>query len=173
MSVRHLAETTVNLIITQIQNNIASALAAVTADSSPNKSTVQVTTEPPRTYFIYENPQGYTTPAVIVVCDEFDFRPAAKGANHISAVARIGVACVLEDRDLQRLTVKAYRYLDAFHNVLAQTEIDDPTDGVKLIIIVKKAGFTPHYYPRAQSDPQGLFRKEVQLECEVEHYENF
>lgn len=172
MSANHLAETTVNMMIQYIQANIDAALDAVQTDTSSYKSIDHVTLESPRSYFIYPKIKGYQTPAVMVIVDDFDFRPSIKGANHINASVRTSVAVLLEDRDEERLTIKAYRYLDAFHKVLEQAEVEDASIGVKIVIIVNRALFTPHYTD-AGSDSQGLFRKELQLECAVEHYSNF
>lgn len=171
MSTRHLAEQSVNMMIDYIQSNIAGALSGVRNYTGPARSIDVVTTEPPRQYFLYAPIKGYRTPAVLVILTDFDFRPEQKGANHINAKAAITVACLLEERDLERLTIKSFRYLDAFHEVLGQAEITDPVANVKLIVIVKRATLTPEY-TNAGEDPQGIFRKELHLECDVEHYSN-
>lgn len=173
MSTRHLAETAVDLVTTYLEDNLPTALAGVIADiPNPNRFPDIVTLEAPRTYFVYPKIKGYTLPAVMVIVDSVDFRPAQQKANYISAVMRMAVVLYMEERDEERLTIKAYRYLDAFHNVLAQTQIPDSHDNAMLTIIVERAGFSPHYTIAGQ-DPQGLFRKELQLECSVEHWINF
>lgn len=170
-NVNYLAETTVNMIRNYIQANIATALSNVTLNPSSVISADHVTTEPPRQYFIYAPIKGYLTPAVIIDLAKFDFRPGEKKANHVNAACEITIACLLEDRDEERLTIKCYRYNDAFYNILAQAEIVDVTDQVKLIVIVNSSTFTPSYSDAGKD--VGIFRKELHLECKVEHYSNF
>lgn len=172
MSTQYLAETTVSMIMSYLETNLPTCLAHVRASDFTNRFLDSVTTEPPRSYFVYPRIKGYTLPAVMVIIDQFDFRPGEKKANHVNAAARCGISCFLEDRDEERLTIKAYRYLDAFYECLAQQEIVSTTDNVKLIVVINRAMFTPHYTVAGQ-DPMGIFRKELQLECSVEHYSNF
>jgi len=165
---RDLSELTRNMIITYLQNGIDAALASIRA----NRPNAIVTTESPRQYFTYPKAMGYTPPAVFVIIEDFNFRPAEKGANHINATVRTNVAILVEDRDLMRLTIKADRYMDALHLLLAQAELYDSTHNVKLIVIVQRAMFSPEY-TNAGDDPQGLFRKEVRLECDIEYFANY
>lgn len=169
MSVRHLAETTRNMTQQYIKDNIAAALTGVRADRTDGF----VNLEPPQSYFIFPKALGLKTPTIFTVVEEFDFRPSQKGANHINAMVKLHVTALVEDKDLDRLTIKADRYFDALHNVLAQAQIVDAGKGVRLNVIVSRATFSPEYSNANQQDPQGLFRKEVLLECEIEHYSNF
>ena len=166
---RDLSELTRGMVIDYLQTNFDAALTSIRTNRLP--STI-VTTESPRQYFTYPKAAGYTPPAVFVIIEDFNFRPAEKGANHINAVVRTNVAILVEDRDLYRLTIKADRYLDALHLLLAQTELYDTNHNVKLIVIVQRAIFSPEY-TNAGDDPQGLFRKEVRLECDIEYYANY
>lgn len=168
MSARHLAETTRDMIQDFIKANIATALADTRAQNTDGF----VNIEPPQSYFIYPKAHGYRTPAIFTIVDEFDFRPSQKGANHINAMVKFNVSALVEERQLDRLTAKADRYLDALHQILGNASIVDTTKKVRLVVIVNRASFSPEY-TNAGDDPQGLFRKEVVLECEVEHYSNF
>jgi len=172
MGTRRLAEVTVEMIIAYIKANISASLDDTSADTDTNRWPEAVSLEDPRNYLIAAPAQAYTTPTVIVYLDNFDYRPSQKGANHINAMAKITVACILEDRDLERLALKAYRYNDAFHEVLAQAEIVDSNNAVKLVVIVERTSFTPEF-SNAGDEPLGTFRKELHLECSVEHYSNF
>ena len=165
---RDLSELTRNMIIAYLQTGMTAALASIRA----NRPNALVTTENPREYFIYPKAKGYTPPAVFVIIEDFNFKPAERGANHINATVRTNVAILIEDKDLMRLTIKADRYMDALHLLLAQAELYDSTHNVKLVIVVQRAEFSPEY-TNAGEDPQGLFRKEVRLECDIEYYANY
>lgn len=170
MGVRNLIEETRDLVIDHIKANIAIALNDKRTQMTGDVPAV--TTEPPRQYFIYPKAKGFLPPSVFVICNEFDFRVAQKGANHINAQANVTIAILVEDRDMERLTTKADRYFDAMHQVLAEATILDQGKNVRLKVIVVRGTFSPEY-TSAETDPQGTFRKEVHLECEIEHYSTY
>ena len=165
MSVRHISEITRNMVQAHIRANIAAALSDLRTDMADPI----VTTEPPQSYFIFPNAQSYKTPAIFTIVESFDFRLEKQNANHINANVKLNVAALVEDRDLYRLTIKADRYSAALHFVLAQYPLVDLAKNVKLVILVDQVTFSPEY-SNAGDDPQGLFRKEVLLECSVQHY---
>jgi hypothetical protein len=167
MASRKLAEVATNLIIARIKSEIAAALADVRTDRVDGK----VSTEVPRNYFIYEKAIGFQAPAVFVICQEMDFRKAERGANHINAVSRFGVSVLIEDIDCDRLTIKAWRYQAALHKILDQTHLDDVDETMKIVVKVNNASFSP-VFTNAGESPNN-FRKEVVLNCDVEHYESF
>lgn len=167
LSTRHLAENTRNLIISYLKSNLPTSLS----DERAANTDGFVNLEPPQQYFIYPKAKGYKTPAIFVIVDEFDFRPQQKGANHINATVKVNVSITVEEQQEDRLTVKCDRYFDALHETLAQASILDSTTGIKLIVIVQRASFSPVFIP--EGSPESVFRKEALLECEVEHYSNF
>jgi hypothetical protein len=170
MSAPRLTEETVGLIISHIQTNIAQALTDVRADRPDN----QVVTEIPASYFNYENAHGYQTPAIFVICETFDFKLDQYQANYINADAKINVSVLVEDKDKNNLTVKTWRYQSALHQLLAQTQLQSTDNKVKLTIKVMNATFSPLYSKvRNKDSVEAVFRKEVLLECEVNHQENY
>jgi hypothetical protein len=70
MSVHYLAETAVNEIQSLIKDNISDVLAALRTDRGDAK----VSTEPPQSYFFYEEAKGYRTPAVFIIARNIDFQ---------------------------------------------------------------------------------------------------
>lgn len=170
MSGRQLVETDIALMQTQIQTNIVAALAAVSATRADNK----VATDAPKDYYIYPKAKGYRTPCVFLIADDVDFRKRERGQNHINATNKINVSVLIEDKDAERLTRKAYRYQAALHQVLDQVTLTSSDLKVKITIVVARATFSPLYTDTTDpTAPNAVFRKEVVLECEIEHYESF
>lgn len=168
MTGRQLIETDIDLIETQIKSNIATALA----DVRTQRADPTVSTEPPNGYYIYEKSQAYRCPAVFIIGDRIDFKKLEKQANFIDAVSRINVTVLIEDKDAERLTIKAWRYQAALHEVLDQVQLTSADSRVKITIVVMNASFSPLY--SLTQDPtaaNAIFRKEVVLECDVHHYE--
>jgi hypothetical protein len=165
-----LTEISADLIEQTIKADIAAALTAVRTQRADPK----VTTEPPRSYFIFEKPKAYQCPAIIIIPQGYDFRPSEGGANHINAILRIDVAVVVEDRAADLATRKAWRYQAALMKVLAQRSLTSADGAVKLVVVVNRAEFSPLF---TQSEdpaaPEGPFRKEVRLECGAHHFEAF
>ena len=169
MSANNLTEILVDLVEAQIKANIATALTEV----KTARNDALVSMEPPQSYFIYSPAYGYRTPAVFIIADNIDFR-LGLGQNHINAKHKINVAVVIEDKDAERLTIKAYRYQAALNKVLEQVSLSDTGNTVQYIVKVIRAEYSS-LYTNAQKpdDPMGVFRKEVLLELEVENFENY
>lgn len=164
-----LTEATVTLIQDHIKANIAGSLAAIRSDTPDDK----VTTEPPKSYFLYPKAKGYRTPAVFIIAEEFDFKVQERGANYISGSVRINVSVLLEDRNRDLLTIRCWRYQSALHQLLSQTQLTTSDNALKIITIVTRARYSPLYSNVKNEDaPEAIFRKEVLLELEVDHYEN-
>lgn len=169
MGSNNLSEIAVDLIIDHIRQNIAAALADVRSD----RADPIVNTEVPQSYFIFPKPWGYRTPAVFVIAENIDFK-LDRGQNHINAMIRMNVGVLVEEKDLERLTIKTYRYQAALHKLLNETRLTNTSGSVVYIVKVTRAEYSPIYTnAQAPNDVQGVFRKEVRLECEVEDYENF
>lgn len=169
---QQLIETDSNLLIAHIKANFPAALAGIRAVRADNS----VTTEPPpsESYFIYPGARGFRPPAVFVIGDEIDFRNEQMGANFIDARVRINVSIVVEDKDKQKLTVKAWRYQAALSGMLTQTTLLSADQKVKIVSIVRRATFSPIYTNAKNAEsPEALFRKEIILELDVDHYESF
>lgn len=171
MSANNLAEIAVDLIEAHIKANIGTALTEVRTA----RADAFVTTEVPQSYFIYPKPTpwGYRCPAVFVIVENIDFK-LDRGQNHINSRMKINVAVLVEDKDLDHLTVKAYRYQAALNKILEETALSDAALTVRYIVKVIRAEYST-VYSNAQrdGDPQGAFRKEVLLELEVEDFEQF
>lgn len=169
MSVQYLAETSVNEITSLIKANISAKLAALRTDRGDSK----VSTEPPQSYFIYEEAKGYRTPAVFVIARSIDFQKEVYGANHTAAKIDIGVSVLVEDKDKEKLSIKAWRYQAALHEILNQAIIVVSPNKAKLFLIVKNADFSPVFTAKQAEGSSGAFRKEVALTVEVQQRESF
>lgn len=169
MSVQKTAEESIKGVTSLIRAGITAALTKVSVDRADN----MVNLIPPREYFTYEQPKGFTLPAIFTMVDRVDFHKD-RGANFHAATVQMSVAVLLETMRQDQLTLMAYRYLDAMLEVLdlAQYVDPDPANKVKMTVLVKNAVFTPAY-SNAGDNTQGLFRKEVHLACDIEHYSNF
>lgn len=169
MTIPLLAEGDVTLITAFIKANIASSLADVRQYWSDSA----VTTEPPQSYFTYPKPAGYKLPAVFVIHQDMDFRIQEKKSNHINAKSQIDVSVLVEDKDSDSLTRKAWRYQQALHALLDQAPIVSSDGRLKLHVVVYRHTFSPHWTNEDAGPGEAQFRKEVVLECQVEHLENF
>lgn len=168
-----LLEGTVTLIQSYIQANIGAALDAISSNGF--NTDVDVTLENPASYFIYEKPQGYRLPAVFVMSDNFDFKTKENASNFINATAPINVSIEIEDKTQDLVTYKAWRYQSALYSVLNGTQILSGDSNLKLIVWVYKMLQSALYNPKDVEGESGSasFRKEVVLQCEVSHLENF
>lgn len=171
MSARNLAEGATTLIISQIQTNIDSALNSVATYFTGTGPGNGVSLENPREYFFYEKPQGYMLPAVFVIPKDIDFSIDKNKSNFVNAQTKYMISVLVEDEDLERLTVKAWRYQSALHSVLDQTSMVSSDNSLQLKCVVYHATFSPTW--TTEDGLKGSFRKEVVLECEVTHLENF
>jgi hypothetical protein len=175
MSARHLTEWVVNLVTWQIQNNIETALQDLGQVLPPPSPVVSL--EKPRDYFIYPRAIGYRTPCVFVIADRIDFQKREKGANHINANVRVNVTVLIEDKDADRITRKAYRYQSALQSVLDQAQLLssdlEPSDtSLKIVSVVQNAAFSPLYSNTDDpNSPGAVYRKEVSLEIDCYTFE--
>jgi hypothetical protein len=175
MSARHLTEWAVNLVTEQIQNNIESALADVNSalnNNQPLMGDPVLSYEAPRGYYIYPRAIGYRTPACFVIADRIDFQKREKGANHINANVRLNVSILIEDKDAERITRKAYRYQSALQTVLDQVQLLSGDGALKIVVVVQNAAFSPLYSNTEEPNaPGSVYRKEVSLELDCYAYE--
>jgi hypothetical protein len=170
MSAPFITEATVLLIRDYLQTNMPTALAAVDS-ARPDKF---VGLESPQSYFVYERATGYKVPAIFVIAPEVDFKLGERAANFINASIKVNIGALLEDRNQEHLTYKAWRYQSALHQLLAQTEITNTGNTVTITITVDRATFSGLYTDSAKDkNLESVFRKEVMLECEVIHRENY
>ena len=167
MSAR-LIEETVNLIEAQIRANIATALASVRSDVGN-----LVSTEVPQSYFQYPKAIGYQLPAIFIIGESFDFQKSERRQNFVDGIVKVNLSILIDDRDAQRLTIKAYRYMRAIYDVLDLQVLTSIDNRVKLVVKVIKAENSALYAATNESDPNNVFRKEVYFTLDVEHYENF
>ena len=162
-----LTEISVDLIQTHLKTNIATALTDVRTDRADAK----VTTEPPRSYFIFPRAKGYRLPAVFTIAEESDFR-LETGPNFINALEKINVSVLIEDKDRGSLTIKAWRYQAALAKLLNNTALTNVGNTVKIVTKLVRNSFSPIYTNAADEESTAaVFRKEVVLELDVEHYE--
>lgn len=166
MSAEQLVEKTRDLLLTTIKSDLPQALASIRED----REDPIVTTEPPRSFFIYDGAHTYQCPAVFCVIDSADFPEESLGPNHINAMVRVFVSAVIEDREARLLTIKSERYQAALFRVLHRRHLVDETKNVKIYARVKRAQFSPLFTKEREN--AGVFRKEVSLELEVKHFEN-
>lgn len=165
-----LIEGATNLIIDYIQSGIGAQLDIVAAQVGAPA----VTLENPVAYFIYPKPHGYSLPAVFVICDDLDFRIVENKSNFINAKDMFKISILVEDQDADNLTYKAWRYQSALHQLLDEATLTSADNKLVLKIIVYRGTFSATYMREdVQPGDGGKFRKEILLECQVEHYENF
>lgn len=163
----HLVEIAVDLIETQIKNNIAAALLEVRTQ----RADAYVTTETPKSYFNYQPSKAYATPAVFIIPENIDFKKD-RGANHVNATAKINVAVIVEDQSSDKLVARAWRYQAALYSLLDQVPLTTADNTFKIVVIVKRAEFTEEYSDSTRKgQPAAAWRKGVLLECEVEMFE--
>lgn len=169
---RYLTETAVQLIMTHIQSNITTALAAIAVIRPDNI----VSLESPESdaYFYFAKAHGYRCPAIFVIDDDMDFRQQETKANFINALLGINVTVKVEDQDADYLTKKAWRYQAALHSLLDQTSLVSADSKVKLVSKVRRIRPTGMYtYENSEPDSTANFFKEYELQLEVDFFENF
>lgn len=162
-----LVEITRDLIQDQIKSNISVSLANVRS----NRNDPQVTTEPPKSYFIFDGAHTYQCPAIFTVVDSMDLPEPQTGANFVDAVVRLFVSVVIEDREADKLTIKSERYQAALFDILHWKTLEDVPNNLKIWVRINRCEFSP-LYTKKRGDEMGEFRKEVSLELEVKHWEN-
>ena len=163
-----LIETDLELIRTYLVANMPAALATVSADR-----TVLIDQMPvPREYLTFEKAQAYQCPVIFIVPDSQDFRLSEKNSNCINALSRIYVNAVVESGQEQVVSYLAYRYQAALCQLLAQQCLLNTDSSVQIIIKVVRSRFSSMYTDAQKKGvASGVFRKEVLLELDVEHYE--
>lgn len=166
MTSERLTELSVTLITEHIRANIKARLDEVNADRGDFK----VTTEAPRSYFIFPTAKVYNPPGVFVISTDLDMR-WGKGANHINALERMVVAVVVEDRNERLLTIKGWRYQAALAKLLQFANLVSVDSVVKLITRVTRLSFSE--VKEGTGADEKTFRQETVVDLEVEHYENF
>ena len=167
-NVPELLESTIRLIEAKIRADITQALE----DLRTLRPDEQVKTTPPLSYFIYSDPKAYRTPAVFILTENnpMDFN-LVEGPNHVSATVPVDIFVLLESQSSERLTIRAWRYLSAIYGILDQATLTSVSGNVTLKVKITRATISPSF---AKTEKRGSdFRKEVELELEVEHWENF
>lgn len=168
MSAPQLSELTRQLVETQIKNHIAAELAAIRFD----RQDPAVSTEPPRSYFIFDGAHTYQCPAIFIVVDSGEVPDDRLGTNYVSAVMKIFVTAVVEGQKEKSLTIQCERYQAALFKILHQTYIVDSTANVKIYILCKRFQFSRLYTKNQTAQNMGMFNKEIAIELEVRHWEN-
>lgn len=164
MSARNLVKSTQDMIIGHIRDNIAQALQAVRDERADGK----VNAIAPKEYFTYETAKALTPPCIFVIVDDGDFR-LNRGPNFISAALNVNVSAVVQERTEDLIQTLSYCYLDALHEVLDGAEITSTNADVKLKIKATRFAFSRNVSEKYQT--LDVFRKEVALTLEVEHWE--
>jgi hypothetical protein len=163
MSARNIVRTATNLIIAQIQNNIAASLTDVHVDEGDNIVSTQI---PLLESYFYYNAQVYRAPGVFVIPQSVDFK-LSRGQNFLCATASYLISIVIEERKASLMNLKAWQYQDALHECLHGIEL--VSGKVKIVILVNRARFSADSSDK--SDGADVFRKEVAFDCDVEIYE--
>lgn len=167
MNAPNIAESTSTLIEIQVRDNIEAALTRVNDERADNK----VNLPKVESFFISGRKTLLELPAVFTVVEDINFRLVEKNPNHINAAVIMNVAVVIEERNSDRLTLKAFRYQDALYAVLNGAQLVDLNSDVKLVVKVMRASYSPVYDAEEQGGASGNFRKEVVLELEVDHFQ--
>ncbi len=168
MNAPNISESTATLIETHIRDNIEAALTDVNTERGDNI----VNLPPIKKFYIAEKKILIELPALFTIVKDSDFRLREKNPNHINAAIAVDVSLVVEERDSDRLTIKSWRYQDALFSVLDQAQLVDSNSDVKLVVKVMRASYSPTYEPdQGEASATGVFRKEVMLELEVDHFE--
>jgi len=166
-----LVESDVYLIRDYLKQNMQSALLQVGTTHSATYPVVSV--DPPTDYFTYQSAKAYRSPAVFIIPERMDFKKRERGQNHINAETRLNVTVVIEDKDAERIYLKAYRYQAALVGLLDQASLTSSDGKVKIVCVIENAQFSPLYSDAKEAnDPRAIFRKEVSVELAIQHYES-
>jgi len=167
---RHLVEPATDMILNYIKGNIAEALDAVRTDRNAVKN-LGYPTPIPKEYFISKNYVSLQPPSVFIVCDSIDFKKD-RGANHINATAKYGIAAIAEGQTTEENTRTTWRYQAALSQLLDNLSLTSMDSTFKIKVIVRNAEFTEDY--EVSTRPNNIaqrWRKGVLLKCDVEFYE--
>ena len=169
MNSRFLVETDVRLIEDHIRANISESLDKVSqiAENVPKLSLPN-----PKQYFYTPKNTAYQLPVVYIVPTDIDFRKQDKNANFIDASVTINVSVEVEEKDTDLLAVSAWRYQAALHAILDDVSLTNIGGEVKIVSKVIRASFSPIYTDAQKpDDADGVFRQEVLLELQIDHFE--
>lgn len=170
MSVRHLIEPATDMIVAYIKENIAPALVAINASRNAVFN-AGVAIPVPRQYFIDKNYMALQPPSIFVVCEDIDFKKD-RGANHINATARYGIAAIQEGQTTEQVARITWRYQAALSQILDNLSLTSSDKTFRINVIVTGASFSEVYEEGTQpSSPAYRWRKGVELMCDVEFYE--
>lgn len=163
-----LFEEDAELILNHIKTNIGAALAEVRTDEAD----ALVATDIPVSYFFYNPIKAYRCPAIVVDVSSASTRLVEKGANHINAAMTVSVYCVLQDRTVEILTRRAWRYMRALSTILYGVTLNSADLKVKLVLKPERYTLGDEVTTSQDSSvPSGVFQKGCLIELEVEHYE--
>lgn len=161
-------EIAVDLIQTQIQNKIATALSNLrTQINNPI-----VTTEVPREYFIYPTANVYRPPAIFTIFESQKVINVTSDGNFINAQDHIAVVAVVEDRLERLLTIKAWRYQAALMQCLHLVSLTNSDGTLRLFTKVDISEFSHIVSVQGKNTQDLIFRKEVALHLNVDHIES-
>lgn len=174
MSAPLLLEGEVALIIAHLQANLSTELAAVGADPERADNDVSLETPDANSYFTYYPAKAFHAPAIFVVGETLNMRQAEKQSNYINALGNVTVSLVVEDREEALLTKKAFRYASALHSLLECQQLIATSQKLKIHIRVDRLENGAVYTDSDKRDQaDAVFRREVALYLNVEHFENF
>lgn len=163
MGARNLTESTVMMIRDLIKNNIASALVDIRAERADAK----VPTPVPQNFFISDKQWAYRCPAVFIIATNVDLA-LSRGQNHINSKQDVTISVVIEDKDSDALTIGCYRYQDALFEILDGAQVVSADTKIKIVVKVVSVIFSETF---SLQDNNTIFRKEVAVMLEVEHWE--
>lgn len=164
-NVYKLTEVATSLITAAIQTGIQNGLSDIS-----NYWHDGISLELPQTYLNYASSKGYRKPVIYVIPESMSFQQE-RGANHINALFRINVSCVVEERIERLLNSKAWRYQCAIVKLLHLKALDNTDHTVRVIPKVMNVVYSPTYSEDTLSNGPEVFCKEVLIELDVEHYE--
>lgn len=155
-----------------IQDHIKATIATALADVRAARADAIVTTEPPREYFIYPTENVYQAPGIFTLFEKMSITNPLSDGNHINAKDYLTVACVIQDRLANLLTIKAWRYQAALMQCLHQVVLTNADSSVKLFLRVDECVFSDPVALIGKQGADQAFRKEVGLKLIVDHIEN-
>lgn len=156
------------LILNHIKTNIVSALSQVRADAGD----ALVATDPPVSFFFYNPIKAYRCPAIIIDVADMSTRLVETQANHINAEFRVNVYCVIQDKTVEILTRRAWRYMRALSTILYGITLTSSDLKVKIVIKPERYALGDEVTTSQDSSvPPGVFQKGCLIELAVEHYE--
>lgn len=126
--------------------------------------------EPPQSYFISRNNVGYRSPAVTISLAKMTFNNSDGGQQYVDADSEVGIEISFEDKELETLERKQWRYSQAAYHVLHDVDIMSSDMFMMGKIIVESIDYT---LSQELSTDVAMFRKSVLITCTVKHQEPF